>query len=198
MKRRTRLIWWIAILVAIVGGIVWWQMARLSNGLRTLPGRSAGEVLIGALSSEVLAPGVDGTQLAARETEPLLDQYRGNPKLAHQRYLLVMTWVHASQMFKAIGSDPEYEGQMISSSAVEGIPQKELVDAWGKPYCIFAGTDRMTFLSGGGVVALDCGSLRQTATQAALMSRDSRLTKDGELLVTVYKRGAKVPITPLD
>ncbi len=186
MKKKTRLICLIVILFAIVGGIVWWQYAKLSKGLRTMPAGHAGEILVGALSGRVLSPGVDGTQPTVQGTEPLLDQYRENPKLAHQRYLLVMTWIHASQMFKAIGSDPRYEGQMMNSSAVEGIPQKERVDGWGQPYCIFAGTDRMTFLSGGGNVALNCESLRQTATQAASRSRDSRLTKDGELLVTVY------------
>jgi hypothetical protein len=197
MTRRTRIICWIVFVVAIVAGIVWWQYAKLSKGLRTMPVGDAGEILIGALSGRVLAPGVDGTQPTVQGTEPLLDQYHDNPKLAHQRYLLVMTWVYASQMFKAIGSDPQYEGQMMSSNGVEGIPQKERVDGLGKPYCIFRGTDRMTFLSGAGN-ALNCELLRQTATQAASRSRDSRLTREGELLVTVYRLGETVPTTRFD
>lgn len=198
MTKKTRLIYWIVILLAIVAGIVWWQYAKLGRGIRTMPAGDAGEILVGALSGRVLSPGIDGAQPTEQGRKPLLDQYRENPNLAHQRYLLVMTWIHASQMFKAIGSDPRYQGQMMNSSAVEGIPQKERVDGWGQPFCIFAGTDRMTFLSGGGNVALNCESLRQTATQAASESRDSRLTKDGELLVAVYKQGEKIPTTQLD
>lgn len=95
MTKRTRLICWIVILFALVGGIVWWQLAKLSKGLRTMPVRGAGEVLVGALSSKVLAPGVDGNPSLAQGTEPILDQYREKPELSHQRYLLVMTWVGA-------------------------------------------------------------------------------------------------------
>jgi hypothetical protein len=188
MTKRTRLICWIVILFALVGGIVWWQLAKLSKGLRTMPVRGAGEVLVGALSSKVLAPGVDGNPSLAQGTEPILDQYREKPELSHQRYLLVMTWVHASQIFKAIGQDSRFEGLMISSSVVPGISKEERVDGWGKPYCILADPQRTTVLSGGGIVELDCEALRKTAEQAAEKSIDSRLTKDGDLLVAVYKQ----------
>ena len=185
MTKRTRVIWWVVILVAIVGGILWWQYAKLGRGLRTMPARTAGEVLISSLSKEVLAPGVDGT---AQGAGPLLDQYRKNPELIRQRYRLVMTWVHASKIFKVISQNPSFKNEMISSASLPNIPAADRADGWGNPYCIFAGTDRMTFLSGGRNAALNCQSLRQTAEQAASTSTDSRLTKDGNLLVAVYKR----------
>jgi len=197
MTTRTRVICWILIIVAAVAGIVWWQMARLRKGLRTMPADNAREILVAALSAQVLATGVDGTQQMGQEPEPLLDQHQKNPGLVHRRYLLVLTWVHASQIFKAIGHNPQIEGKMVSSGTIPGIPQQERVDGWGRPYCILAGPDRVTFLSGGGNAALNCESLLQTAVQAASRSTDSRLTKDGDLLVAVYKRGERIPTTGL-
>jgi hypothetical protein len=185
MTKRTRLVGLIVILVIVVAGIVWWQYAKLGRGLRTMPAGTAGEVLISSLSKEVLAPGVDGT---AQGAGPLLDQYRKNPELIRQRYRLVMTWVHASKIFKAIGQDPSFKDEMVSSASLPKIPAADRADGWGNPYCIFAGPDEMTFLSSGGDAALNCESLRQTAEQAATTSTDSRLTKDGNLLVAVYKR----------
>jgi len=188
MTRRTRLVGWIVILVAVVAGIVWWQYAKLGRGLRTMPAGTAGEVLISSLSKEVLAPGVDGTISQSSPHGPLLDQYRKNPEVVRQRYRLVMTWVHASRIFKAIGQDPSFKDKMVSSASLPSIPAADRADGWGNPYCIFAGPDQMTFLSSGGDAALNCDSLRQTAEQAASVSKDSRLTKDGNLLVAVYKR----------
>lgn len=198
MTSRARVIWLVVVFLAALVGIAYWQMARLSKGLRTMPAGNAGEILVGALSARMLAPGVDGTRQMALTTEPLLDQYQKNPKLAHQRYLLVVTWVHASQIFKTIDRNLPPEGEMLNSSTVPEIPQEERVDGWGKPYCILAGADRMTFLSGGGNVALNCESLRQTAIQTASQSTDSRLTRNGALLVAVYKRGEKIPTIRLD
>ncbi len=198
MSRRTRVICWIVLASAIVAGIVWWQLAKLSRGLQTMPAGGAGEILVDALSAEVLASGVDGSQPSALGTKPLLDQYHENPALAHRRYLLVMTWVHASQIFKTLGPNPRFAGQMLSSAAVEEVPQKERIDGWGKPYCIFADAGRMTFLSSGGNDALNCETLRQTAMQVTDNSTDSRLTKKGDLLVAVYKRGEHVPTTRLE
>ena len=188
MTRRTRVVGWIVILVAVVAGIVWWQYAKLGRGLRTMPAGTAGDVLISSLSKEVLAPGVDGTISQSSLQEPLLDQYRKNPEVIRQRYRLVMTWVHARRIFKAIGQDPSFKDEMVSSASLLSIPAADRADGWGNPYCIFAGPDQMTFLSSGGDAALNCESLRQTAEQAATTSTDSRLTKDGSLLVAVYKR----------
>ncbi len=117
MTRRTRLVGWIIILVAVVAGIVWWQYAKLGRGLRTMPAGTAGEVLISSLSKQVLAPGVDGP---AQDAGPLLDQYRKNPELIRQRYRLVMTWVHASKIFKAIGQNPSFNNEMVSRAGGPG------------------------------------------------------------------------------
>ena len=151
------------------------------------------ELLVGTLSTQVLAPGVDGTVSQSIAREPLLDQYRKNPEAIRQRYRLVMTWVHASKIFKAIGQNLTFKDEMVSSASLSNIPVADRADGWGNPYCIFADTDQMVFLSSGGDTALNCESLRQTAKHAASTSRDSRLTKDGEILVAVYKRGEYVP-----
>lgn len=192
MTKRTRLICWIVILVAVVVGIVCWQMSKLSRGLRTMPLHGTTEVLVGALSSRVLAPGLDGGASEQNGPGPLLDEYRKDPTLTRQRYLLVMTWIHASQIFKAVGYRSHFEGLMVSSASVAGIPQEDRVDGWGNPYCILADEKQMTFLSSGGNVALNCETLRQTAQQAASRSTDSRLAKEGSLLVAVYRRGEDV------
>jgi hypothetical protein len=186
MKKRTRLICWIVIAIAAIAGIVCWQMYSLGKGLRTMQVDAAREVLVGALSAEVLAPGVDGN--APSSPEPLLEQYRKNPTLTHQRYLLVMTWVHASQIFKAVGNNPPSEGVMVSSASVTNVPPEDRVDGWGNPYCLLAESKQMTFLSSAGNGVLDCEKLRKSAQQAALRATDSRLTKEGNLLVTVYER----------
>jgi hypothetical protein len=99
-----------------------------------------------------------------------------------------MTWVNASKIFKAVGQNPPSEGEMLSSTSLSSVPAANRVDGWGNSYCILSGTDQMTFLSSGGNAAPNCQSLRQTAEEAASKSTDSRLTRDGNLLVAVYKR----------
>jgi hypothetical protein len=125
---------------------------------------------------------------APHESEPLLEQYRTNPTLTHQRYLLVMTWMHAGQMFRAVGDNPPSEGVMVNSASVMNVPPEDRVDGWGNPYCVLAESKRVTFLSSGGKGVLNCEMLQQTAQLAASKATDSRLTKEGEFLVAVYER----------
>jgi hypothetical protein len=194
MKKRTRLFCWIVIVVVVVVCILCWQMSKLSRGLRTMPLHGATEVLVGALSSRVLAPGLDEGIPKPNGPSPLLDEYRIDPALTRQRYLLVMTWVNASQIFKAVGYHQPFESLMVSSATAAGIPPEHRIDGWGNPYCILADEKQMTFLSSGGNGPLNCEMLRQTAQQAASRSTDSRLTKEGNLLVAVYKRGEDVSV----
>lgn len=183
MTRRTRLVFWVVTIIALVAGFLYWQMSRLSRGLRTMPMRGATEVLVGSLSAKVLAP-----DLVRDVSRPLLDQYRDDPALAHQQYILVMTWLHASKIFKSTGINPRSEGLMMSSSSLTSVPQEDRVDGWGNPYCILADSRRMTFLSSGGNGTLSCADLGHTAEQAASRATDSRLTRDGDVLVAVYER----------
>jgi hypothetical protein len=185
MKRRARLISWILVGIASIVGIIWWQNYELGKGLRTMRMDRAGEVLTAALSTQVLATGADGSDLNA--TGPLLEQYRKDPTLTHKRYLLVTTWVHASQMFKAIDNSPLSEGAIVSSESVGSVPPEDRVDGWGNPYCLLVGPKRVTFLSGGGG-GLKCDNLRSIAEQAASRATDSRLSKEGDFLVAVYER----------
>ena len=145
--------------------------------------RGATEVLVGSLSAKVLAP-----DLAHDVSKPVLDQYRNDPGLAHHQYILVMTWLHASKMFKSADINPQAEGVMISSASLTDVPQEDRVDGWGNPYCVLAGSRRITFLSSGGNGVLSCEDERQAAEQAASKASDSRLTKEGALLVAVYER----------
>src|SRR5271167_543686 len=87
MTKRTRLVLWIVTIVAVVAGFLYWQMSKLSKGLRTMPLQSATEVLVSTLSAQVLAPGLDGNAPGPNGPEPLLDQYRKNPTLTRQRYV---------------------------------------------------------------------------------------------------------------
>ncbi|MGA9669719.1 MAG: hypothetical protein WBQ94_10940 [Terracidiphilus sp.] len=199
MRRRAQFIWMILVPLAVaLGAVVYWQWSKFSMGLKTVPMDGTTELLVGALSTQVLAPGVDGAVSQSSAREPLLDQYRKNPEAIRQRYRLVMTWVHASEIFKAIGQNPSFKDEIVSSASLSNIPAADSADGWGNPYCIFADADQMTFLSSGGDAALSCGSLRQTAKHAASTSKDSRLSKDGNLLVAVYRRGEYVPTTRLE
>lgn len=189
MRRRAQFIGMILVPLALaLGAVAYWQWSKLSMGLRKMPMDGTTELLVGALSTQVLAPGVDGAVSQSSAREPLLDQYRKDPELIRQRYRLVMTWVHASKIFKAIGQNPPFHGEMVSSTSLSSLPVADRTDGWGNPYCVFTGTDQMTFLSGGGNAALNCESLRRTAERVASVSTDSRLTKNGNLLVIVYKR----------
>ena len=94
MKKRTRITLWIVIAVLIVAGFVWWQLWQLGRGLRTFHAENTQDVLLSAMSAEVLAPNVGNRQQPAG-SEPLLDQYRKNSELSHQRSLLVITWANS-------------------------------------------------------------------------------------------------------
>jgi hypothetical protein len=189
MTKKSSVIFWIVIPTAIIGGLVYWQISQLGKGIREMPVKDAEEVLVSAYSAQVLAPGTDGYASQSGSSEPLLDQYRKNPALIHQRYLLVITWVHASQIFKAIDKTHVLEKpMMINSASVESVSRETRVDGWGNPYCIFIDTKQIAFLSSGGASTLDCESLRQFAQRAAISTIDSRLTKEGSIFVTVQKR----------
>jgi len=151
-----------------------------------MPVGTAGEVLVAAMSGQVLGPSIAGN--APNEQGTVLDEYRKNPALTHQRYLLVMTWTHSSHMFKAIENNPPSEGIMASSASLTNVPAEDRVDGWGTPYCFLADSRRVTFLSSGGKEMLKCESLRRAAEQAASTATDSRLNKEGDLLVAVYER----------
>jgi hypothetical protein len=84
---------------------------------------------------------------------------------------------------------------MLSSSSLTGVPQEDRVDGWGNPYCILADSRRMTFLSSGGNSTLRCADLGHIAEQAASRATDSRLTREGNILVAVYER-SDVEIRP--
>lgn len=186
MKRRKRLVFWILIAIAAIAAIVCWQMYKLGKGLRTIEAGAAREVLVGALSAQFVAPAVNGN--VPNGPEPLLEQYRTNPALTHQRYLFAMTWTHASQVFKAISNNPPSEGVMESSAYLTDVLPEDRIDGWGNPYCFLVESKRMTFLSSGGKGVLNCEKLRKTAQQAGSKATDSRLTKEGDLLVAVYER----------
>lgn len=186
MKRSTRFIFWILIGIAAIAGIVSWENYELGKGLRTLRIDAAAEVLTGSLSTQVLAPGVDGSD--ANDSGPLLEQYKKDPTLNHKRYLLVMTWTHASEMYKAIDNSPLTEGTIASSISVTNVPPKDRIDGWGNPYCFLADSKHLTFLSSGGRGVLRCENLRRAAEQASSRAIDSRLGKEGDLLVAVYER----------
>ena len=104
-----------------------------------------------------------------------------------------MTWMHAAQILKAIGKKSPTEDRMINSVSLDGVSAENRVDGWGVPYCILVDPNQMTFLSSGGNGAIECAKLQQTAKQAALNASRPRLTRAGNLLVTVLSRAADPP-----
>jgi hypothetical protein len=187
MKKKTRIILWIVIAILILAAFVWWQMWQLGRGLRTVHADNAQEVLLSAMSPEVLAPDVDGGDQQSRASRPLLDQYRKDPNLTHQRYLLVMTWVHASQIYKATDWSA-FDGKMLGSDTLTNVPSDSRVDGWNNPFCMWVGQKQVVFISSGGNGVPDCNVVQQIAGEAVAASHDAKLTRAGNLLVTVQSR----------
>jgi hypothetical protein len=187
MKETTRVALWMVIGLLIVAGFVWWQMWQLGRGLRTIHVDNAQEVLLSAMSAEVLAPDVWGNGQQPGTSGPLLDQYRKDPALTRQRYLLVMTWVHASQIYKATDWSAS-DGKMLGSDTLTNIPSESRVDGWHNPFCMWVEQKKVAFISSGGNGAPDCSVLRQAAERVVAASHDARLTRAGNLLVTVQSR----------
>jgi len=191
MKKRKRLIWLGLSILAAAVAFVCWSRHRLSELLKTMPVEGAAEVLIGALSPQVLAPDLVGN---ANSSAPLIDQYRENPAAARQRYLLVTTWVHAREMFNVLGKSSFSAMTMVNSTLLSSVPPEDRLDGWGNPYCVLSDREWIAFLSSGGNGSLSCEQLLVTAKQAGTQNRDdSRLHKKGDLLVVVYKRERKGP-----
>jgi hypothetical protein len=184
MKRTTRLICSIAIAIALIAGFVYWEKASLSAALRTMPvGGARGALVVDTLSAQVLGAGLN---------EPVSDQLVRSPAYARQRYALVTTWIHASKIFKSLNNNPPPEGVMLSSASLTNLSAENRVDAWGNPYCLVTEHKQMIFLSSAGKGVLNCEEMRETAQQAASKAIDARLTKEGNLLVAVYKRARDV------
>lgn len=181
MKKNTRIALWIVVAIAIIAGFVWWQMWQLGRGLRTIHADEAQEVLLSALSAEVLAPDLGENGQSPSGSGPLLDQRRENPALTHQRYLLVMTWVHASQIFKAVDNWSAFEGKILSSNSLTNIPTETRVDGWTVPYCIWVEPSQVVFMSSGGTGATDCNTLRQTVQEASALHGHEKCNRDNLL-----------------
>jgi hypothetical protein len=77
---------------------------------------------------------------------------------------------------------------MLGSDTLTNIPSESRVDGWHNPFCISVGLKQVVFISSGGDGVQDCNQLQQTAGEAAAASHDARLTKAGNLLVTVQSR----------
>ena len=184
MNRKMRIVLWVVIAVLIIAGFVWWQMWQLGRGLRTIHAENAQEVLFSAMSSQVLAPDVAGSGQQAGASLPLLDQ---DTNITHQRYLLVTTWLHASQIYKTTDWSA-FDGKMLDSSTMADIPSEARVDGWRSPFCIWVGRKQVALMSSDGKGFPDCRALRQTAERAMASSHDARLTRVEGLLVTVQSR----------
>jgi hypothetical protein len=187
MRKKALLVCWIAAIgIASVVGFVYWEMSRLSLALRTLPVGRPSETLARDLSAQFLGAGLKGN---APNGPQLNQQLLSSPDFIRQRYILVITWTHATKMFIALNNNPPpSEGVMLSSTSLINVPAENRVDGWGNPYCLLVVSKQMTFLSSGGNGVLKCEELRKTALLASSKATDSRLTKEGNLLVTVYER----------
>jgi hypothetical protein len=190
--KKPRVILWIVVGILTVTVFIWWQVRQLGRSLQTINAVNANEVLLSAMSAEVLAPNVDvDGQHFNNTSEPLLDQYRKTPNLVHQRYLLVMTWVHASEISRAIDWSP-FNLKMIGSDSLSSISPESRVDGWRNPFCILVQQNQVVFISSGGNGTPNCSLLQRTAAEASVGSHDARLTRVGSLLVTVQGRSADI------
>jgi hypothetical protein len=102
--------------------------------------------------------------------------------------------MRAGKIFKAMGNNPPVKGQVFSSASLTDIPQEDGIDGWGNSYCIFANSKQIAFLSSGGNGALICEKIQQVAKKAASSTSDSRLTKEGSLLLAVFRRSGNAPL----
>ena len=163
-----------------IAGLVYWGLSKVGEGLRTLPLGGTRETLVGALSARVLNPSINGNAMFGQEA--LLDQFKKNPTLVHQRYVLVVTWINAGKIFKAVSNSLPSEETVVNSATITNVLPEDRVDGWGNPYCLFSNSERVTFLSSWGKGVLKCESLRDAAEQAGVRANDSRLNKQGDLL----------------
>ena len=189
MTNIKRVALWIIVALLLIACFAWWQMSQLGRGLRTIHAATSEEVLSNAISAEVLASklrGGDGQSSAASKS--LLDQYMEDPRSIHQRYLMITTWLHASQIITSIHDWSTFEGKMIDSEMLTNLSSDTRVDGWGVPFCIWVGQKQLVFISSGGTRVPPCGVLEQTARKAATSSKDSKLTTIENLLITVQNR----------
>jgi hypothetical protein len=212
MKKAMRLIFWMTIVIALTVSFVYAGMSGLSLALRTFPVGNAQETSshdreMSGLSRALKTLPVENSQVASaldalsaqvldaslRKNSPTPEgmasgQLVQNPAFVYQRQSLVTTWIHATRMFMSLHKDPPQEGAMLSSASLTSVSPEDRVDGWGNPYCIGVQSKHMIFLSSGGKGMLVCERLVQTALLAASKATNSRLAKDGDVLIAVYNQ----------
>ena len=188
MRRGQRLGIAAAIVFVLVVGVVYWQWMQFSRGLESVPTDTGREILLSAWSAEVLAPDVDTGAKQPRRIVALADQFLEDPDLVHWRYLLVTTWLHATQLVNILSVGHLPEDKMISSDSLTAVPAASRVDGWRAPYCVLVEAKQMVVISSGGRGPLDCSGLLLDAQRAGLSVHDPRLTRSGNVLVTVQPR----------
>ena len=153
-----------------------------------MPTENAKEIALGVLAKQVLNAGLLEDTNQSTPSEAILDEYEKNPSRIHQRYLLVTTWSHAAQIFKSVSNWSGPQDRVIDSNSLTALPENIRLDAWNTPYCIWVGSKQVVFISSGGHGSLECDALQKTAQDAAAASRDPRLTKFRNVLVSVQSK----------
>jgi hypothetical protein len=185
MNKHLRIFLWVLALIVIIAGFFLWQRQQLGKSLRTVHAENAEDMLMSGMSSVVLAPDLGSGQQAII-SEALLSQYQKDPNLIHQKFLLVTTWLHASQIQKATNWS-SYR-RMLDSETLSNIPESLRVDGWNNPFCIWVEPKQVVFISSGGKGTLECKALTKIASQSAISSHDARLRRTADVLVTVQPR----------
>lgn len=163
-----------------LGGLAWHASRHANRPLNRQNAEAAGETLLSGYAPFVLAPGVDTSKLSG----PLLDESRKDPAAVHNRYQLVLTWMHATRVAQAAVNLPATL-QMVRSDHLPAISPEFRMDGWNQPFCIWGDAGKAVVVSGGGRNLANCDAVRADAHRAVTSVRDSRLTKVGNVLVTV-------------
>jgi hypothetical protein len=181
-------------LALVIGltGLVWYARWEFALPIRKANADQLEELLVGAFSGVVLAPGVDGSTSSA----PILEQYQKDPALMHHRYLLVVTWLHASEIVKVSNSGLLRNTTMTRSDMLTNVAKENRVDGWNNPYCVWASHQEIAVLSSGGSGVPDCQALQASAQKAIAASPDPRLARVGNIYFTVQNRPADVQSIP--
>jgi hypothetical protein len=184
---------------AVVLGLVvfiGWQWHRFETRIQSMPVNIPENLALDPLASVVVDPQLLGSlhDAEAGSSMPLLQRSSETPRYSKERAELALTWLHASRIFKATDWSA-LGGKMLSSDILTSISSESRVDAWNKPFCVLVEDKQVAFISSDGTVAPDCSSLRHVAEKAVSASHDARLTRAGNLLVTVQSRsgGATAP-----
>lgn len=160
MTKQKRLLWFGLISLAILIVFIWWQMAMLGRGLRTMTVGAAQSTALSAVAELAVDSAVlNELEKPRSSSSALLTQYREDPNRIAERAILTLTWVNASSLIKDLSKNAALPSEVISSANLSQIPLDHRTDGWHNPYCVLTTASKIVVMSSAGKGILDCNSM---------------------------------------